>query len=341
MKNLTSFTILNRTLDAIRAALSIAAAMLLFQFQAQAQVNSYAAMETAVYQGWNTWDVNSMTSHVLAPEGFEIGLVFNNGSNICENVNVSNTDILEVGPHAYDGSYTELQIDWYGLVVELQTAVSNGNWVALITPISGTSSSTSFTPTFNMVWGNTGTITNNGSSVTATMPAATVNVYCTYSNITNQLLTASSPLGLSTGSSMSLATIQSIISTAKTNFVNSNNAPFGSDTASATAHSLMQTALAWQVQYDPSNSRVITTVSRVWAVDNWGGWMLFDWDSYFTAYMLGMDDKYLAYGNAIAITNEEVAGTGNTGFVPNYASADGTSTDRSQPPVGSLICWEL
>jgi len=116
--------------------LGIAAAMLVFQSPSQAQVNNYPAMEAAVFQGWNTWDVNSMTSHVLAPDGFEIGLVFNNGANICQNVTVDNTNIIEVGPHAYDGSYTELEINWHGLVVELQTAVSNGDFVALITPIS-------------------------------------------------------------------------------------------------------------------------------------------------------------------------------------------------------------
>jgi putative isomerase len=339
-KTLQKNTFMNKVPNATRTMLSITVAMLLFQFQSHAQVTSYPAMETAVFQGWNTWDPTSMTSHVLAPDGFEIGLVFKSGSNICQNVRLSEVDVTEVGPHAYDGSYTEVQILWYGLAVELQTAVINGDWVALITPLSGTTNSTTFTPTFTMAWGDSGTITNNGSSITAVLPTRTIQVFCTYNNINSQRFTASSPLGLSTGSNRSLATIEGIISTAKTNFVNSNNAPFGADSASVTAHSLMQTALAWQVQYDPSNSRVITTVSRDWSV-NWGGWVLFDWDSYFTAYMLGMDDKYLAYGNAIAITEEEVPGAGNTGFIPNYASGIGTSTDRSQPPVGSLVCWEL
>ena len=70
--------------------------------------------------------------------------------------------------------------------------------------------------------------------------------------------------------------------------------------------------------------------------ENWGGWVLFDWDTYFTAAMYALDNKYHAYSNAIAITNEIT----DEGFIPNYAASlsNGKSYDRSQPPVGSLIC---
>ncbi|HYW96062.1 MAG TPA: trehalase family glycosidase, partial [Bacteroidales bacterium] len=87
--------------------------------------------------------------------------------------------------------------------------------------------------------------------------------------------------------------------------------------------------------YDPFNKRVITPVSRVWN-EAWGGWVLFDWDTYFTAAMYALDNKYHAYSNAIAITNEIT----DRGFIPNYSASlsNSKSYDRSQPPVGSLIC---
>ena len=101
------------------------------------------------------------------------------------------------------------------------------------------------------------------------------------------------------------------------------------------AYEAMHTLLAWNAIYDPYNQRIITPVSRVWN-ENWGGWVLFDWDTYFTAAMYALDNKYHAYSNAIAITNEIT----EEGFIPNFAASlnNGKSNDRSQPPVGSMIC---
>ena len=66
--------------------------------------------------------------------------------------------------------------------------------------------------------------------------------------------------------------------------------------------------------------------------------MLFCWDTYFAACMAAIDNKDLAYANAIEITREKT----ESGFVPNFANATGCkSRDRSQPPVGSLTVREL
>jgi len=88
--------------------------------------------------------------------------------------------------------------------------------------------------------------------------------------------------------------------------------------------------------YEPTHDRVIAPVSRVWNV-GWEGWILFDWDTYFAAYMFSLDNKELAYANAIAITKEIT----ENGFIPNFGSARCTSEDRSQPPVGSFVVKEI
>jgi neutral trehalase len=63
--------------------------------------------------------------------------------------------------------------------------------------------------------------------------------------------------------------------------------------------------------------------------------VLFDWDTYFAALMAAVDDKNIAYANAIAITDEIT----EKGFIPNVAAIwDKKSNDRSQPPVGSMVC---
>jgi len=74
----------------------------------------------------------------------------------------------------------------------------------------------------------------------------------------------------------------------------------------------------------------------VWSV-GWKGWILFEWDTYFAAYMLSLNNKELAYSNALAMTNELT----DRGFVPNFASSVTKSEDRSQPPVGSFVIKEI
>ena len=69
----------------------------------------------------------------------------------------------------------------------------------------------------------------------------------------------------------------------------------------AEAFKAMQTILAWNTIYDAPNNRAITPVSRFWN-HTWGGFVLFDWDTYFASYMLAMFNKDLAYANAIEIT---------------------------------------
>ncbi|MBC8081257.1 MAG: hypothetical protein H7X86_13000, partial [Gorillibacterium sp.] len=61
-------------------------------------------------------------------------------------------------------------------------------------------------------------------------------------------------------------------------------------------------------------------------------------DTYFGAWMAALDNKELAYSNAIEITREKTP----AGFVPNAIWGAGFKTlDRSQPPVGSLAVMEL
>jgi putative isomerase len=95
----------------------------------------------------------------------------------------------------------------------------------------------------------------------------------------------------------------------------------------------MQSVLAWTTIYDPNNSRVINPVSRTFSND----WVLFGWDTYFAAYMLSLDNKDLAYANAIAMTKDAAA----KGFIPNVSQNGHISEDRSEPQVGSIVVKEI
>lgn len=76
--------------------------------------------------------------------------------------------------------------------------------------------------------------------------------------------------------------------------------------------------VGWDTIYEPEKQRVITPVSRVWNV-RWGGYVLFDWDTFFTSTLAAVGDRDLAYANAVEILHEET----REGFVPNYARAHG------------------
>ncbi|MBC7959480.1 MAG: hypothetical protein H7X94_06410 [Vallitaleaceae bacterium] len=99
----------------------------------------------------------------------------------------------------------------------------------------------------------------------------------------------------------------------------------------------MQTCLAWDTIYEPEKDRVVTPVSRIWNI-GWGEYGLYCWDTYFVALMASVDNKELAYANAIEITKERTS----EGFVPNCSAGGGFKTlDRSQPPVGSMVIKQL
>jgi neutral trehalase len=99
----------------------------------------------------------------------------------------------------------------------------------------------------------------------------------------------------------------------------------------------IETTLGWDTIYEPDKRRVVSPVSRVWSV-GWGGYVLFDWDTFFAATMAAIGDKDLAYADAIETLREETV----QGFVPNYARPGGwKSFDRSEPPVGAITVLGL
>src|ERR1051325_7213731 len=86
-------------------------------------LSRYEAVQRQLAAGWNTWNTNSMLSHVLLPEGFALNLGIRKVSRNSEMylretlIGRPNEEAERVypGPHAYDGSYTELIIEWKGI----------------------------------------------------------------------------------------------------------------------------------------------------------------------------------------------------------------------------------
>jgi len=306
------------------------------------QSNELESLKTGLAAGWNTWDTNSVLSHVLLPEGFAIELQLKDGESdeILENALIGSSEFenmehVTAGPHAYDGSYTELTLEWHGIHIQVQSASVDDELYLLVTPIDA-SPSDSLIIQPAMLWDRDGEITIDQTVISARTPERDINVAVD----ANQARTASgriyasleTSVALSTDTTKSVTQIRSVINSARTTFL-AEKSQFGNESDLFDA---MQTVLAWNVIYEPSNDRVITPVSRAWSV-GWEGWILFEWDTYFAAYMHSLNNKDLAYANVIAMTSELT----DRGFVPNFASARNKSEDRSEPPVGSFVVREI
>jgi putative isomerase len=89
--------------------------------------------------------------------------------------------------------------------------------------------------------------------------------------------------------------------------------------------------------YSNDNHLLAHSVCRAWA-DTPNTDPYFCWDSFFTANLAAIDDLQGAQNTVRAMLSYQTP----EGLVPNYAKlGGGTSTDRSQPPVGSLCVWKM
>jgi putative isomerase len=334
------------------------------------QSTQYVKVQARLAQGWNTWDVHSVATQVLLPGGLAIhvGIKHNttlNGDAFLANALIGRLDpgaeIVTPGPHAWDGSYTSADFKWKGHEWRIQSAHEGGDLVLLVTPLKNAGASLPATAVFsvNFLWNSAGTVERQMDAASAeqhrrrnTIPslirantsAGSISIYCTCDHNETQFVNApvsspyfaadlTGPLGLSTRKRRSRQEIQAIIVSQKAAYEQSiqgagKNAPI---------LDAIETTLGWDTIYDPEKRRVFSPVSRVWSV-GWGGYVLFDWDTFFAATMASIGDKDLAYANALETLREETP----AGFVPNYVRAgDWKSFDRSEPPVGAITVLGL
>ena len=313
---------------------------------------TYDKMQRELASGWNTWDTRSVLKHVLLPYGAAIDLNLRSADGRRVNTfQVGNREegaaIMRPGPHTYDGTYTEISLEWNGQKLKVQSAAQGLSNVIMITPMEGNKPGGELLVLPTAVWvrtiqapieGNTFSIEPHGFD-DIKIPA-TVNGDFLRLDDREIVMSADKPIVICCGENMTLEQAQNYIKSKAANFNNANKAKYGNNYE---LYNAMQSVLAWDNIYDPITNKVITPVSRIWNVDwganpGYGGYVLFCWDTYFAAMMFSIDNKELAYANAIEITKSVT----EAGFVPNFsASNDYKSRDRSQPPVGSLAVWNI
>jgi putative isomerase len=319
----------------------------------------YRRIQRRLAQGWNTWEVDSVMTQVLLPEGLAIHASLKHNATVYGEAYLENaligrlapgTEQVTPGPHSWNGSYTDLRVAWHGDNWRMQSAHDGDDLVMLATPLPGKSDSAvppTIIFTVDFLWNRQGTSMRRADFVETHGAAGTIPVYCTCappgpmakSELTDIPIGGpyfsadlTGPVGVSTGRRRTLAQIETAIDARHKAYERSIGA--GDKAAIVDA---IETTLGWDTIYEPSHERVVSPVSRVWSV-GWGGYVIFDWDTFFAATMAGIGDRDLAYANAI----ETLRGETSAGFVPNYARAGGwKSFDRSEPPVGAITVLGL
>ena len=321
----------------------------------------YKAVQQHLARGWNTWDVNSVTTQVLLPEGLAVHLSLKH--NTTEGGDTLLTDALigrlspgaeQVfpGPHAWDGSYTDLRVYWKGHRWRVQSAHVGEDLVLLATPLTSETKE-ALAPTIifsvSFLWNREGPVSRAGDAIVAQVGGRTIHLYCTCSHaseagpgeavnispITSPYFSAdfTAPVAISTGRPRTLAEVQAALDRSRKQYEQS----LPENNAVRSIVDAIETTLGWDTIFEPEKRRVVSPVSRVWSV-NWGGYVIFDWDTFFAATMASIGDRDLAYADAIETLRESTA----RGFVPNYARAGNwKSFDRSEPPVGGITVLGL
>ena len=318
----------------------------------------YAKVQARLARGWNTWDVHSVATQVLLPEGLAIhvGMKHNstlNGDAYLGDALIGRMDkdaeVVTPGAHAWDGSYTSADFAWKGHKWRVESAHDGDDLVMLVTPMKKVDV---VAPTVvfsvNYLWNRPGAVMRRADIIDAESKfegkeeVDTASIFCTceigLEHTKSEFVSVpvggpyfaasmNEPVGISTGKRRSLKEIEEDIQAEFILYVASNSSQAHIDPIK----DAIETTLGWDTIYEPEKGRVISPVSRVWSV-GWGGYVLFDWDTFFAATLASIGDKDLAYANAVEILREET----KQGFVPNYARAGGwKSEDRSEPPVGA------
>jgi hypothetical protein len=243
----------------------------------------YREVQKRLAQGWNTWSTTSVLSHVHLPEGFAITLgLKNSGTGIpyqrdffAANPTLKRNERVRLGPHADDGSYTELRMGWgAGNLYLVQSAVEGDDLFVLVT----VNERDRLRPAHLYVeagylWNRPGVVARRGDVLRAEGGGRVFEVRQTAKDIGDPFGTTNTPylsaaldgvLAIHTGPPRTLDEVEAIVARRQREHA-ARLAAWGDDAELFTA---MQTILAWNLVYDPENDRAISPVSRLWNV-NW------------------------------------------------------------------------
>lgn len=319
----------------------------------QDRADEYSQIRSNLMSGWSTFNTWNSISYVHMPEGFEIAFDLkyqaHNFSGYLQRANFIegsdwNTPKLKALAHAWDGSYTKIDVNWEDVHVIIETGVEDDDFVALIKPVGSLRYPSNVIVRTGILFNRPGSIHQNSEGVIkGNFSNKTFEVFPVTQPTTDFAVAASTPyfalqldtvVAISTGRQRTIEEVKEIIAKQEQDY-QSTARQFGEGRAEV--YEAITTILAWNTIYEPVKDRVLSTVSRTWNVKR-GGYGLFAWDNFFMAYLSAIDNKDLAFANVIEHLNDMT----EEGFVPNNSQGNGRmSWDRSQPPVGGILTREI
>lgn len=311
---------------------------------AQSTDEQYELLKKQVGIGWNTWNTRNMLSHVYLPEGLSINIEFKqhykNGEKYLKEALLAKRnhrpEQIIPGLHAWDGSYTELQLKWEEVTAKIETASHNEQWFVKVTPLRNGNFPSKIVFSMGYLWNKPGMVHGDKNKLIARGNAKFVFSVTNETTIDPNVNSTSPylimPFDQTIYGSTILTTnafIDSILLAKRTAFLQRGNR-FGT---SEPIWRAIQGSMAWNTIWEPTQARPISTVNRIWNVER-GGYVIFCWDNFFGALLSAVDNKPMAYLNFIETLNDRT----EDGFVPNNSQGNGRkSWDRSQPPVGGIV----
>lgn len=304
-----------------------------------------------IASGWNTWDVYYLNGVVHLPSLLRLRFgILNTQTNEHFGQFTPYQGMQRLGPHAADGSYSQISLQWDGMTLECEYASRDDHLICRVQskgaphqyitwqvdrgflngtrPIEINKENSLFSFNAHERDWIMHLLTSADFSITGddarlfTLPAG------------EELVISLAPvnLGLHVDREQALEIIQECRDAYQQRALTSDG------WLTASAASGLTSAIHWNTIYEPMKGRVCTPVSRNWCMNGWfGDYVLFVWDSFFCALMESLEEPVLAIANFAAMMQE----MNPRGFLPNFGSGLGDSNDRSFVPVGAYTLLKL
>jgi hypothetical protein len=146
---------------------------------------NYNELKKKTNTGWNTWNTSNVLSHVHLPHGFAINLCireFKATAMLRESLIGrfgDNQEQIIPGPRTYDGRYTELNLKYYDLELEIRTTVVDDEQIILLTPLKRGLRTPQIAIEACLMWGKDGCLSKNGNIIKGVFPDREFEIFTT------------------------------------------------------------------------------------------------------------------------------------------------------------------
>lgn len=254
-------------------------------------------------------------------------------------------NVKRFGMHAEDGSYFDIDLNYQNFSFRLEFFSQEDHFAFRVTPLQ-TKDHIYFFLSASIMWMHKGSIEvlNDSLSIKSDKQSYIINTNAAVAThvkvntcLPGILLESNKTFYITCNTDISPHQLDRQMDAARRQYICHSA---HSDGWLAGASDALQKGLGWNTIYDHVKERICSPVSRSWCVQNgkgFGSYVLFEWDTFFSALMGATYSRDFPHWQIDAIFQEITP----DGMIPNFGSERGGSPDRSQPPVGSYCILKL